>query len=222
MSDRKEKINLLFGGFIREIEITLDKDQLIPHQINDICISYYDLYVPYQGKFIKDANIASFFTLISEREIKLKGTRYRSAKMNLPIMMNQNLIYRWKMSISHGMSWSKDLDTCDFIGVVSNKCDNIGWAPWGNLIDCYGISGRRHYVYLGTKGNFQKDDKYETTIAVDQIVTIELDCDLHEILFKLKDKLIYGPIKLPKRQSWYPAVSLTLGNFNYRCNFIPF
>ena len=221
MSDRKVKIDVLFGGFIRDIEKTLSNNQVIPYQINDICISYYDLYVSYKGKFIKDSNSGLFFEFISGHEIQLIGDAYKSAKMNLPIMMNQNVIYRWKMSISHTTPWSKDLDNCDFFGVVSNKCYNIGRAPWGNLIDCYGISGRKPYVFLGTKQELQKDDKFETTIVVDQVVTIELDCHLHEMLFKLEDEIIYGPIKLPKRESWYPAVSLTFEDYQYRCKFIP-
>ena len=129
------------------------------------------------------------------------------------------------MLISHCKTRCEQLDISDFIGVVSNKCGNIGAAPWSSLVDCYGISGKKSYVYLGTSDNFATDTKYKTNLKRTDIVTIELDCKLHELSFKLKEvELIYGPIKIPLREAWYSAVSLHMAKYGdkYKCKFIPY
>eukprot|EP00484_Ammonia_sp_Unknown_P025959 CAMPEP_0197043782 /NCGR_PEP_ID=MMETSP1384-20130603/19979_1 /TAXON_ID=29189 /ORGANISM="Ammonia sp." /LENGTH=227 /DNA_ID=CAMNT_0042475133 /DNA_START=28 /DNA_END=707 /DNA_ORIENTATION=- len=217
---KEQHVLLLFEGYIRRMERLLVSQQSVPPEIVRICVQYYPLYIAYSGAFIKD-NVPDTITVINPHLIELGRDAYKSAKLDTAIKMNHVAVYRWKMALSHTKPWSENLDNCDFIGVVSDRCDNIGRAPWGSLIDCYGISGVAPYVYLGTSDKFQKDTKFETTLINKQIVIIELDCDAEEITFKLEEdqsneseRVIYGPLKLPKRDAWYPAVSLTFGKYS--------
>merc|ERR1711971_1321803 len=141
--------------------------------------------------------------------------------MDTPITMKQKAIYSWRISMNHTNPLHSLLDSCDFIGVVSDRCDNIGKPPWDGLIDCYGISGSGPYVYSGTATDFVQDETYQRTLECDEEVTVELDCDSESLSFKINDEIIYGPLKLPQRDAWYPAVSLTLGRFQYTCKFSP-
>ena len=46
----------------------------------------------------------------------------------------------------------------------------------------------------------------------EDFVTIELDCGLSQIVFKRSDTeiILYGPVQLPERECWYPAVKFGL------------
>ena len=59
----------------------------------------------------------------------------------------------------------------------------------------------------------------EIKINRGDVVTVVLDCSLLEISFEKDDKIIHGPMILPKRDIWYPAIRLSV-EVAGRCEFI--
>ena len=95
----------------------------------------------------------------------------------------------------------------DLIGVVSNRCRNIGACAWGGLQDFWGISAYGR-VWRAEKSIPNTDRTFTEKAHKDEIITAELDCGLSEISFRIEDKQLYGPMKLPPREAWYPAIQI--------------
>ena len=215
MADVMSVIALIIDGYIRRIQPLLSKDKIIPYSINEICLKYYDPYTEYDGKFIKE-NITTNMKIINDYEI-VSNEDFESAKLDTPINIGVIAIYCCHIIIECNQT---QLGPCDFFGVVSDECTNIGHAPCGGLIDFYGISGVAPDISKGTNYGFMEDENYKTDIMSKQIVTIEIDCISSKITFKSNEKVIYGPFVLPKKRCWYPTVSFALSDYNYRCKLI--
>ena len=105
------------------------------------------------------------------------------------------------------------------MGVVSDKCNNIGQCVWNGLKEFCGISARE-YVWGGTGDEFCEETKGNHWADNEDIITMELDCHSSQITFKIKDKIFYGPMQLPKRDAWYPAVACEYAAFEGSVTFI--
>ena len=183
--------------------------------ISSIIIEYYNNCIKYNGKFI-DKNCGNGMVIINQNEIAFHtdislGHSYKSAKLDTPIYSASKTIVVWKIKM-----WNKmNLTMYDAFGVVSNECDNIGRAPWGGLVDFYGISAAGKKVWHGTTFKFVEDEKHTTVIEKGQTVCMELDCSLSRIVWKSDGKIIYGPMNLPERDAWYPAISVGFPTWKY-------
>ena len=187
--------------------------------IGHIIIDYYISYVAYQGKWIKE-NCGEGISVINEQKIQLldDGGGYESAKMDTLIHMDQDKIYCWQIMFE---TVKDDIMMYDIFGVVSDECDNIGECAWGGLIDFYGISACSRLVWRGQPNIIPDGDPmHKTTIAINDVITMELDCKLSQLSFKNGEKEIYGPLQLPERKAWYPAVHFAFGEDKTSATFI--
>ena len=174
--------------------------------ITNIVLEYFCIFVAYRGKFIKE-NLGKGLQLIDDYQVKIGENSYVSAKLDLPIMIESNMIYYWDviMDSSHG-----SLTTYEAIGIVSDQCNNIGACAWGGLIDLYGLSPEKGTNWTGTADGFQRDNTHTRSIKKGERVTLELDCNQSTLSYKVDGKMIYGPMILPLRQAWYPAFGFSL------------
>ena len=152
--------------------------------ITNIITSYCN-YIPYQGKFVEE-NCHPRLAVINDNKIGFsakRGFSCLSAKLDTPINMNVNGIYHWQIKFSS----NRNTDPWDIIGVVSNECNNIGVFALNKLQDFYAISACAGFIWMGTKNSSNMNERRKTkSITVDDIVTVELDCKLSEITFKIK------------------------------------
>ena len=173
-------------------------------------------YVAYEGKFIKE-NCSEHIEVIDNETCKITSNSYKSAKLDTPINMNSELIYCWQIIFDVDQHHTGQFDLC---GVVSDKCTNIGATAWGGLIDLYGISCSGKNVWKGTSHDFKKDDAISAEIKKNELVTIELDCKLSTLTFRKNNATIYGPMELPERDAWFPAVGLGFGSWGAQAKFV--
>ena len=187
--------------------------------IGNIIIEYYDAHIAYHGKWIEEY-CGDNISVINDEKIQFHNGDgfYESAKMNTPIYMNQDVIYCWKIKFD---TIKDDIGMYDIFGVVSDECDNIGECAWGGLIDFYGISACSRLVWRGQPNIIPDGDPmHKTTIAINDVITMELDCKLSQLSFKNGEKEIYGPLQLPERKAWYPAVHFAFGEDKTSATFI--
>ena len=208
----KEKVGMICEYWFRTI---INNKDITINDITKMILNYHSNITPYSGKFIQ-TNCGSGIKVINDNQLEFiansRTNAYKSAKLDTPIDMNENTVYCWNIKMNcRGTS----LSMFDFFGVVSDKCNNIGQAPWGGLIDCYGISATAGHVWKGTTLSFTKDSKHTTSILSDQIVTLKLDCQLSRLSLYINDEIIYEPITLPERDAWYPAISLSFPTHEY-------
>eukprot|EP01083_Nonionella_stella_P171675 586878_1 len=188
--------------------------------ITQMIMDYYDQATPYHGKFILQ-NCGKGIEVVNESQVKCHsdqaGGEYVSAKLDTPMYTDSKAVFFWQimMDCEEG-----SLGGFDMFGVVSDKCDNIGKCPWGGLIDAYGISAT-NYIWAGTTHSFNEDIKHKARIQRKQIVQMELDCVLSQLVFKRDGNVIYGPIELPQRKAWYPAITFGFPTWKLSATFIP-
>ena len=197
------------------------EDLIFLDDISNIIIKYYDLYVAYDGKWIKE-NCGKYISVINDEKIKFSSSvaGYESAKLHTPIFMNQNSIYRWQIKFDT----DRDNIMCyDIFGVVSDECDNIGKCAWGGLQDFYAISAHEGIVWKGTAMDIP-DESLSTpwsSASKNDIITMELDCQSSELRFKIGDIQIDDTLQLPPRTAWYiTAVHLSFGCRGVSVTFI--
>ena len=176
--------------------------------IDNICCvmaDYYEFIIAYKGIFIKHNCHESMEIMNDGATVRLTDENFKSAKLNIPIEMKQNAIYRWSATFDGNANefGPFSMSHAEIMGVVSNKCDNIGECAWGGLSDLWAISAKQK-VWKGTRINFPETSS-DHRAQVGDIITMELDCLLSQLTFKIGDKLLYGPMQLPPRDAWYPA-----------------
>ena len=184
--------------------------KILIDDINGVIAEFYSFLLQYQGKFLCEN--APGFEILNDNTIQLRDKPYTSAKLDTPIYMDQDAVYFWKFVLDaqddhqYGGINNYPMSSYDMIGVVSDRCDNIGKCAWSGLIDFYGISSRR-LVWRGDSKIPKRDQTYRGCFAIGQIITIELDCKEAEIAFKIEstDQELYR-LKLPPRKAWFPAV----------------
>lgn len=221
MSDRT-LLRKLVDGYIRDSQHSLEK--IIPTGINKICIEFYDLYMSYKGRFTKKT-ICEYGILVDDHNLCMKHRHYQAARLNVPIVMKQLFTYRWKMSIyctDTRVPKGGRLCSADFVGVISDKCKYSYGDKWYeysyDLKDCYGVTGKAMEVLWGDMLG-KNENNYKSSFKRDDEVTVELDCALQRITFKLSDIVIWS-CKLPERESWYPVVAVYSPQISVK--FIPF
>ena len=159
--------------------------------------------------------------IVNDAKIQLEvgGESYKSAKMDTPIYMNQDVIYCWQIKFD---TIKDDVDSSDIFGVVSDECNNIGECAWGGLKDFYAISCEdAGYVWKGTTRDMPDGDpEHNTNITKKDTLTMELDCKSSQLTFKIGNKTIYGPMTLPAKKAWYPAVHLCWSEDGTSATFI--
>ena len=100
------------------------------------------------------------------------------------------------------------LTNYEAVGVVSDRCKNIGTSLVSGLSDVYAMSTKSGFK--GTSNNFIASfDNFIAMYALEPNVPIrlELDCRARSTLtFKQKSKTIHT-IFLPQRKAWYPMVN---------------
>ena len=212
----KEQAGLIWEYWFR---VYMDNGNMSIADITKIIKDYYNNVVAYKGTFLKD-NVGDGYDIVNDLEIAFgeKDVAYKSAKLDTAIEMNSSLIYRWQFMIQNEAHIT---GIFEMYGVVSDECNNIGQAPWGGLVDVYGMGLGGKVVWKGTGNDFGYDDENKANIGQGEVVTIELDCHLSELVFKLKDDIIYGPMKLPQRKAWYPAIALGFSKYKYIVKMIP-
>ena len=118
--------------------------------------------------------------------------------------MNQSIICSWQIKFEI----DKDEITCyDILGVVSNECDNIGDCVWGELVDFYRISAESGHIWTGTSHKFPDNNgNHSICIKAGGYCQDRFRFNSSELTFKMSDEIIHGPMKLPAKDAWYPAV----------------
>ena len=103
-------------------------------------------------KGVKDCKSWDIFRAVEDgNEIRLTAGSYKSIKLDTPIYMNQDTIYHWQVVWDTQPDQYGDAQpmSYDVVGVVSDKCDNIGKSAWSRLIDFYGISAHSRVWHGG-------------------------------------------------------------------------
>ena len=182
-----------------------------------IMVLYYDIYIAYHGKFLKE-NCGEGFKILSDDKIRLEEglDGECSAKLDQPILMDQNMIYCWDIIVTTAKWFTFD----EIIGVVSDKCDNIGVDVIDGLIDIHGISLCNGYVWEGTYHDYPEGHAFDYEIESGMVIRCELDCKLSAITFKHEEETIHC-VKLPERKAWYPAVHGGFDSYGYVFKFVP-
>eukprot|EP01084_Bolivina_argentea_P318953 553233_1 len=215
----KERSGIVWEYWFRQI-MTKNYKSISINVITKIIVEYYSNVIAYNGKFLKE-NCGKGIIPLNDHEVQFyadkPGGAYKSAKLDTPIYCNSKNVCVWQIMID---CKEGRIGGFDMIGVVSDKCDNIGRCPWGGLIDCFGISASTH-LWLGTTNNFTPDKTRKKDIINKEIVRIELDIELSELAFKIDDEMLSDPIKLPNREAWYPVISLSFPTRKMNAKFIP-
>ena len=210
------ELPLLISGYMREHQKSINKQ--IPKELNSIILKQYDCYRVYDGIFQK-SNISPNAAIINDIRIEYDNytetRRFEINKLNKPILMDQENVYVWQISMKYFMKVR-----ADGIGVVSES-DSSSSSNY----EFYGISMTDNRKYYGRR-SFINTSEYEYEYTNDDIITIEIDCILYELIFRSlnnKNKIIYGPLKLIKsRKKWYPAVLFTPKSNKTQCKFIKY
>ena len=173
--------------------------------------------IAYKGRFTP-SNCGKGFKIVSDYKIHLEqGLRgCSSAKLDAPINMKQDAIYCWDIVAAT----SKWFTFQEVIGVVSDKCDNIGVDCIRGLKDLAGISLKTGRVWNGTYRDYPSNGTFKQKIHPDVPIRCELDCKSSTITFRQNDQFIYS-INLPKRDAWYPMVHGGFDSYGYVFTFAP-
>ena len=207
-----EQATMVFHYWYRTImqDVSISVDDIL-----SIVIMYYNIYIPYIGKFIEE-NCGSGFTIVSETELRLEQGKggHCTAKLDTPIYMNGHYIYYWDIVITT----EKWLTFDEVVGVVSDKCNNIGTHITSELIDPYGVSASDEY--RGTTFDYPVRDTFSELIRPDVPIRMELDTELSTITFKQDNKSLHT-MHLPERDAWYPMVQGGFDSYGYVFKLIP-
>ena len=212
-----EELPLLIDGYIRNNAKMLNKP--IPKALNNIFLKYYDCYKVYEGIFQKN-NTGPNTDIVNDVRIEFENyresRRCEISKLNKSILMDENHIYVWQISMKY---------------IDGIHPDGIGVIADGSNDEFYGISMDDNRKYHGNRSfiKYKHKDKnqqngFNFSYNNDDIITIEFDCILYELTFRLNNKeIIYGPLKLVKtRKEWFPAILFTPKSNKTQCKFIKY